>query len=124
MAHQAHALPWNTLASHFKYKMSYHDHPQRKDIFRSEKGEASKEIEYFCRALAKRVQEFAETGRAKFRPQAELRARAEQWTKAGGRKVYPDELQRRYFDDHVLEHSDLPLGPGRVWAELQPITKV
>lgn len=126
MAHQAHALPWNTLAAQYKYKMSYHDHPQRKDIFRADKGEASKEVDYFGRALAQRVQEFAATERAKFPPQAELRARAEAWTAAepDSRPVYPDAMQRRYFDHEGLEgRSDLPLGPGRFWQERQPIAK-
>lgn len=125
MAHQAHALPWNTLASQYKYMMSYHVHPQRKDIFRTGKVEENKEIDYFCRALAKRVQAFAETERAKFKPQPELRKRAEAWTKSegGGRQVYPDEMQRRYFCHELEEQPDLPLGPGRFWQDLRPITK-
>ncbi|KAK7972539.1 hypothetical protein PG988_006673 [Apiospora saccharicola] len=116
MAHQAHALPWNTLAKHYKYKVSYVHEPQRKDIFPAEKGSDSKEIDYFCRALAQRVQEFAETERAKYRPQAEFQDRAKGWTKSvvpssssshtpssGGktetRMVIPEELEERYFEE-------------------------
>ncbi|KAK7991645.1 hypothetical protein PG988_000439 [Apiospora saccharicola] len=126
MAHQAHALPWNTLASQYKYMMSYHVDPQRHDIFRNvgkDEDNSNKEIDYFCRALAKRVQEFAETERPKFKPQPELRKRAAAWTKDGTRQVYPDEMQKRYFDHEREEHSDLPLGPGRFWQDLRPITK-
>lgn len=122
MAHQAHALPWNTLVKHYKYKVSYVHEPQRKDIFPAEKGSDSKEIGYFCRALAQRVQEFAATERSKYRPQAELRERAKGWTESvpssassssqtsgggGGktetRMVIPDELQAYYFEE---EHGD------------------
>ncbi|KAK8074104.1 hypothetical protein PG994_005003 [Apiospora phragmitis] len=138
MAHQAHALPWNTLAAHYKYKYSYNHEPQRKDIFPVDKD--TKVIDYFCRALAKRVQEFAETERAKYRPQAELRERAKGWTKsvpryssqkAGSgsssetetRMVYPDEMQVRYFEEGY-EGADLPSRvPARHGQDLRPLSK-
>ncbi|TLD11326.1 hypothetical protein PgNI_05347 [Pyricularia grisea] len=91
MAHQAHALPWNSLASQVKYTVSYHAEPQRKDIFSVDKPNQAKEVDYFCRALAKRIREFSETERAKFPPKEEYQKRAKAW-KSGpdAKKVYPN----------------------------------
>ncbi|KAK8037638.1 hypothetical protein PG991_000984 [Apiospora marii] len=124
MAHQAHALPWNTLAKHYKYMISHVHEPHRKDIFPAEKGIDNKEIDYFCRALAQRVQEFAATERAKYRSQAELRERAKGWTQSvptsgggGGqtetRMVYPDEMQVRYFEGGARGERSPGAGDGR-----------
>ncbi|KAK8023771.1 hypothetical protein PG993_011837 [Apiospora rasikravindrae] len=143
MAHQAHALPWNTLAKHYQYKMSYTHEPQRKDIFPAESGGDSKEIDYFCRALAQRVQEFAETERAKYRPQAELRERARTWTRsvvtdalgprrpAGSaetetetRMVYPNEMQFRYLEEGHKEGADLPTRVAALHSkDLRPLSQ-
>lgn len=65
MAHQAHAFSWNTLAKHYKYTVSHVQEPQRKVIFPAEKGIDNKEIDYFCRAIAQRVEGTAATEWAK-----------------------------------------------------------
>ncbi|KAK7946285.1 uncharacterized protein PG986_010606 [Apiospora aurea] len=118
MAHQAHALPWNTLAEHYKYKMSYTHEPQRKDIFPDDKGSDSKEIDFFCRALAARVQEFAATERAKYRPQAELRARAGTWTKSAMTDAF------RYFEEGHEEGADLPTRVAAMHSkDLRPLSQ-
>ncbi|KAK8877513.1 hypothetical protein PGQ11_002459 [Apiospora arundinis] len=141
MAHQAHALPWNTLASQYKFKVSYTHEPQRKDIFPVEKGGDTKEIDFFCRALAERVKEFAATERAKYKPQAEMRERAKGWTKSvittqssngkppassgktETRMVYPAEMQVRYFEQGH-EGADLPTRvPDLMSQDLRPLTK-
>ncbi|KAK8012145.1 SGNH hydrolase-type esterase domain-containing protein [Apiospora arundinis] len=135
MAHQAHALPWHSLASLLQYRFSYHVEPQRKEIVfkkRDWKDKASepKEIAYFCRAFVGRVREFSQTERAKYDSGDIYRKRAEAWIKApeaeGGqsrplaRPVYPDVMQNRYFgkedrsdDDrfrnHLWGHPDLQL---------------
>ncbi|KAK8013794.1 hypothetical protein PG991_009387 [Apiospora marii] len=133
MAHQTHALPWNTLVAHYKYKVSYTHETQRQDIFAIE----NKETIFFCRALAKHVQELSETERAKFKPQAELRERAKGWTKSvpsaagkspGGSKtktrmVYPDEMQKRYVEGGN-EETDLPSRvPACYCQNLQQLTQ-
>lgn len=105
MAHQTHSLPWNTLASLFKYKSNPKLEPRFNDIIYLQKGTEPKEIEYFCRAFAKQVNEFATTERAKFPPSDAYRQRAEAWVaEAQGapsgtavRPVYPDAVRVRYF---------------------------
>ncbi|KAK7949036.1 uncharacterized protein PG986_009922 [Apiospora aurea] len=137
MAHQAHALPWHTLASLLQYKFSYHIEPQRKDVTLKQKEWKNKETEpkeiaYFCRAFAERVREFSQTERAKYDSRDTYRKRAEAWVKAaeadggqsgpGTRPVYPDVMQTRYFgkldgsdDDrfryHFWGHPDLQRVP-------------
>ncbi|KAK6857692.1 hypothetical protein PG995_005391 [Apiospora arundinis] len=133
MAHQAHALPWHSLASLLQYRFSYHVEPQRKEIVLKQKdwkkkASEPKEIAYFCRAFAERVREFSQTERAKYDSGDIYRKRAKAWIKAaeanggqsrpGARPVYPDVMQNRYFgkqdgsdDDrfrnHLWGHPDL-----------------
>ncbi|KAK6858642.1 hypothetical protein PG995_005206 [Apiospora arundinis] len=102
MAHQAHALPWNTLASHFQYTYSFRHHPQRKDIFARGKANQTKEIDYFCRTFAARIQEFAKTERAKYSPHEEHLKCAQK----SPQKVYPDEIKIRYFPGPEDENDD------------------
>lgn len=108
MAHQTHALPWNTIASLFKYKFNPRLDPKFNDIVFLQKGTEPKEIDHFCRAFAKQLHEFAATERAKFPPSDAYRRRAEAWvteaaagTPAGTtttvRPVYPDAIHQRYF---------------------------
>ncbi|KAK8093714.1 hypothetical protein PG997_000399 [Apiospora hydei] len=99
MAHQAHALPWHTLASLLQYKFSYHIEPQRKDVALKQKEWKNKETEpkeiaYFCRAFCRTA---AEADGGQGRP--------------GTRLVYPDAMQNRYFgtqdgsdDDRFRNH--------------------
>jgi hypothetical protein len=120
MAHQAHALPWNTLASNVKYTFSHTHEPKRKDIFALGLEKEEKEAGYFSHALAQRIAEFSKTERAKFAPRETYHRRAESWRTSipdsetaarpkGGcpetRMVYPDALQHRYFG-HVDDSLD------------------
>ncbi|TLD14697.1 hypothetical protein PspLS_11103 [Pyricularia sp. CBS 133598] len=126
MAHQAHAIPWNSLASQVKHTVSYHAEPQRKDIFSVGKPNSTKEVDYFCRALANRIREFSETERAKFAPKEEYQKQARAW-KSGpsARKVYPDKqdidcqapddadfwFQERLWSSPGLQNLDKWLNP-------------
>jgi hypothetical protein len=65
MAHQAHSLPWNTLASNLKYRISHHHGgsnpkhlPLKPDIWPLNKPNQEKELAYFTQAFAKHIQEF------------------------------------------------------------------
>ncbi|TLS27012.1 hypothetical protein PpBr36_05267 [Pyricularia pennisetigena] len=122
MAHQTHALPWNTLASQVKHTVSYHSEPQRKDIFSVGKPNSTKEVDYFCRALAKRIREFSETERAKFAPKEEYQKRARGW-KSGpnAKKVYPD---KQDLDCQAPEDADFWFHK-RLWGNpgLQQVEK-
>lgn len=121
MAHQAHALPWNTLGSLFQYKFSHTIEPQRKEIILIQKESEPKEIAYFCRAFAQRVRDFSQSERAKFDSCDIYQRRAESWVKAatnGGqpgseevRLVFPEVFNDRYFgpsdgsdDDRFRNH--------------------
>lgn len=124
MAHQTHALPWNTLASHLKYMYSHTHEPKRKDIFPLHKENQEKEVDYFCRTFAQRVREFADTERAKFAPQETYKRRARTWTESAPdrdmvtttpprgperRTVYPRPFLARYFGSGA-DGQD-----GRLW---------
>jgi hypothetical protein len=132
MAHQAHALPWNSLASHFKYNISYHSHPQRLDIHPQKKQNQGKDLAYFCKAFAKQIHDFGETERAKYQPVEYYRKRAGAWVKFKDkatendknasemrvksrgksketieiRKVIPTALLQRYDPSVFLLHRD------------------
>ena len=133
MAHQAHALPWNNLASHFRYSISYHSHPQRHDIHPQKKPNQAKDLAYFCKAFAKQIHDFGESERAKYQPIEYYRKRAGIWVtskdeatgneedvsktrsvKGGGksketlemRKVIPTALLQRYDPSVLLLHHD------------------
>ncbi|KAK7911123.1 hypothetical protein PG985_013604 [Apiospora marii] len=113
MAHQAHALPWHSLATALQYKFPYHVEPKRKETTLTQKdwkdkATEPKEIAHFCRAFAQRVREFSQTERAKYDASGAYRKRAEAWVKAAGadgaRPVYPDAMQDHYFGQ--LDGSD------------------
>jgi hypothetical protein len=82
MAHQTHALPWTTLASNFKYNISYHSHPQRLDIHPQKKPNQAKDLAYFCKAFAKQIHDFGVTERAKYPPVHHYKKRASSWVKS------------------------------------------
>ncbi len=133
MAHQAHALPWNNLASHFRYCISYHSHPQRLDIHPQKKPNQAKDLAHFCKAFAKQIHDFGDSERAKYQPVEYYRKRAGTWLKSkdeatekdedvrkirsvkgGGksnetiemRKVVPNVLLQRYDPSVLLLHHD------------------
>jgi hypothetical protein len=133
MAHQTHALPWNTLASHFKHNTSHHSHLQRLDIHPQKKTNQAKDLEYFCKAFAKQIHDFSVTERAKYQPAEYYRKRASTWVKSKDqaseneedkrstrsakgeekskegietRKVIPTELLQRYDPQVLLLHYD------------------
>jgi hypothetical protein len=82
MAHQTHALPWNNLASNFKYGISYHSHPQRLDIHPLKKANQAKDLAYFSKAFAKQIHDFGITERAKYHPASYHQKRATTWVKS------------------------------------------
>ena len=82
MAHQTHALPWNTLASNFKHIISYHSHPQRPDIHAQQKPNEAKDLAYFCKAFAKQIHDFSVTERAKYQSVEYYRKHASTWLKS------------------------------------------
>jgi hypothetical protein len=82
MAHQTHALPWNTIASHFKYAISHHSHPQRIDVHPQKKPNQAKDLAYFCKAFVKQIHDFGETERAKYQSAEYYRKRASTWVKS------------------------------------------
>lgn len=88
MAHQAHTLPWNTLASNFQYKTTYHSgRPYGvKDIFALGKPNQEREVKYFGQALAKRIQEFTASERAKYGSAESYKRRAASWTRSDRQK--------------------------------------
>lgn len=127
MAHQAHALPWHSLATALQYKFPYHVEPKGKENALAQKDWKAKETEpkeiaHFCRTFAQRVREFSQTERAKYDASGSYRKRAEAWIRAaeaddggqpgsGARPVYPDAMQTRYFgqqdgsdDDRFRNH--------------------
>lgn len=91
MAHQTHALPWNHLASHFSYNISYHSHPQRLDIHPQKKPNQAKDLAYFCKAFAKQIHDFGESERAKYQPVEYYRKRAATWVKSKDETTEHDE---------------------------------
>lgn len=91
MAHQTHAIPWNTLASHFKYGMSYHSHPQRIDIHPQKKPNQARDLAYFCKAFAKQIHDFGETERAKYEPVEYYQKRASTWVTSEDENLKIDE---------------------------------
>lgn len=122
MAHQTHALPWNTLASLFRYKADPKLEPAFNDIVFLHKGTEPKEIDYFCRALATQVSAFATTERAKFPPSDAYRQRAEAWASEARRArpgtavrpVFPDAVQARYFGPQ--DGSDADRFRNHLWG--------
>lgn len=83
MAHQAHAIPWNTLASNYKFSYQFSARhpvfPRQKDIFRRGKEREITELKYFCRALSQQIREFATSQRAKFKAAEYYKQRASTW---------------------------------------------
>ncbi|RDW73662.1 hypothetical protein BP5796_07104 [Coleophoma crateriformis] len=84
MAHQTHALPWNTLASYFKYQKDYESpQPQTWDVYSHGDAEKrSKALGHFSRVFCKQIQEFAATERAKYEPKEHYRKQASTWKKS------------------------------------------
>ncbi|KAL3427738.1 hypothetical protein PVAG01_01247 [Phlyctema vagabunda] len=138
MAHQAHALPWKTLAANLVYKKIYRPNTMDQSeemIIPLDKESQAKELAYFGRGLAKQIQEFGASERAKYKPQAYYVTRATEWTnsafpndevateasavetrkqhkkeklnsKPEARMVYSDELKDRYWGS---QHDERPL---------------
>jgi hypothetical protein len=89
MAHQTHSLPWNTLASNFKYRISHHHGgsnreclPLEPDIWPLNKPNQEKELAYFTQAFVRQIQEFSNTERAKYPPQEDYKKRARTWIRS------------------------------------------
>ncbi|KAH7323249.1 hypothetical protein B0I35DRAFT_349777 [Stachybotrys elegans] len=65
MAHQAHNIPWNVLASNFKWRAVNHCKDGATDFHWRRKPRQSREITYFIKAFKKTILEHAETQRAR-----------------------------------------------------------
>ena len=126
MAHQAHALPWNTLASHFKYYFSCHSNPQRFDIYPLQKPTQTKELSYFAKVFSKQIQEFSNTERAKYESQVYFEKRATKWTrsvsledaeKLTGRERQGQIETRMVISNELIDrYSDPVLGERYAWT--------
>jgi len=88
MAHQTHALPWNTLASHFNHVKSHHQHV---DVRPQNKPTQAKALEHFCKVFAKQIHDFGETERAKYQPAENYRKRASTWVKSDNNQTENEE---------------------------------
>ena len=72
MAHQAHNIPWNTLASHFQYAFESRKSGHRTNLVSRKSPQLGKQLEYFIKAFARTVREFSATQRAKYDPDLEV----------------------------------------------------
>jgi hypothetical protein len=67
MAHQAHNIPWITLASHLKFiRDARHVTPHRTDLFPLEKPNQANDLNYFTKRLHATIMDFAQTERLKY----------------------------------------------------------
>lgn len=74
MAHQAHNVPWITLASHLKFiREARHVTPHRTDLFPLEKPNQANDLNYFTKRLATTIRNFAKTERAKYPEKFDIR---------------------------------------------------
>jgi len=80
MAHQAHALPWSSLSSNFKFGKFPHLDARFADIQPLGKPSQAKQVVYFGKAMAKQIRDFAATERAKYPSPGEYQTRAKTWT--------------------------------------------
>lgn len=79
MAHQAHALPWKTLVDHFKYMNPKWKYDSTWDIYSLGKPRQESDIAHFARVLAKQIQRFGITERAKYDSAEIFKERAATW---------------------------------------------
>ncbi|KAK6422301.1 hypothetical protein LTR95_016704 [Oleoguttula sp. CCFEE 5521] len=79
MAHQAHAVPWNALTSHFRYIEVPGIAP---DIYVLDTPDRLEAMLFFARAFAKNIREYAAVERKKYATPTEFRRRAATWTKS------------------------------------------
>jgi hypothetical protein len=66
MAHQAHNLPWQTLASNLKFVHDNNSYEGRTNLYPKFKPEQGKQLTYFAKAFAKTVKGFSRTERDKY----------------------------------------------------------
>lgn len=72
MAHQAHNIPWQTLASSLKLVQDNKGDHGKTNIYSKHKPDQGKQLAYFTKALAKTLEEFSLTERAKYAEKYEL----------------------------------------------------
>ena len=71
MAHQAHNIPWQTLADNFKYIYQNPRHKYTTNLYPLNKAGQSKRLIHFTNAFAKSLEEFSLSERAKYPAQYE-----------------------------------------------------
>jgi hypothetical protein len=69
MAHQTHNLPWQTLASEFKFVASNPSYGHRTNLFPRGHEDQNKKLLYFAKAFARNLEEFSPSERAKYAPE-------------------------------------------------------
>lgn len=86
--HQDHNIPWNTLASNFKFiHENPHITPHRTDLYPLYKPTQAGDFTHFVKALKMTIQEFATTERAKY---------PSTFPAPSEGKVFSDDLLKRY----------------------------
>ncbi|KAK2751711.1 hypothetical protein FQN54_008934 [Arachnomyces sp. PD_36] len=88
--HLDHKIPWNTIASHFKFiRNNPHRIEHRTDLTPRDKDTQANDLNHFTRVLASTIRDFAKTERAKYPAKIDPEFPTE-----------PDKL----FDDSLLEY--------------------
>lgn len=113
MAHQAHALPWNTFASNFKYVPA---NPRllssRPTIAARDLPEQTKELHHFARLFSAQISKFSVTERSKYSSQSSYKRQASTWLESK-----PDSESSL---ESVPVSSDTPSKPPRNKAPKTP----
>jgi hypothetical protein len=78
---QAHALPWDSLASNFEYRPAKSGVPgdQRADLFPKDRTTQRQQLEHFALSFQEVLQEHTSTLRAKLKSPEQYKARARIW---------------------------------------------
>jgi hypothetical protein len=69
MAHQAHHLPWHTLASNFKFSVNNPRFDGKTNLFPRYREDQSKKLLHFINAFEQTIDNFTTSERAKWQPE-------------------------------------------------------
>ncbi|KAH8592152.1 hypothetical protein B0O99DRAFT_246905 [Bisporella sp. PMI_857] len=81
MAHQAHAIPWNSFASNFEYTIRSHI-TKRPELYLTKHQNHLKDFHHFSKALSNQIRDFGRSERAKYASVGEFKNRAESWVES------------------------------------------